>query len=67
MGLAGMPAAMTPGATGFEATPIEPTIASASILTPERTTAWYVMRARSPITVLPSETSWMSSTAWAWE
>ena len=40
IGLAGMPAAMTPAETDFEATPMEPTIASASIVTPERTTAW---------------------------
>ena len=45
----------------------EGVVASFPIFTPERTVEWYVTRARSPISVLCSVTSWMSSTAWAWE
>ena len=38
--VAGIPPTIQPASTGLDATPIEPTIASAAILTPESTTAW---------------------------
>ena len=51
--LAGMPPTIQPGSTGLDATPIEPDDrVLAPTFTPESTTEWYVMRARSPISVL---------------